>query len=393
MECRGVLFRSCGPTDLSAGGSFSVHITAATSATECSVYKNRAKVTTTNDGSDNSSASITCKPSSIHVSKTADAATVNAGDPIGFTVTVNNSGTGTAKGVTVSDNLPAGSGSGVTWVVASQSNPGLCSIAGSAPQVLGCGPTDLSAGGSFSVHITAATSATECSVYKNRAKVTTTNDGSDNSSASITCKPSSIHVSKTADAATVNAGDPIGFTVTVNNSGTGTAKGVTVSDNLPAGSGSGVTWVVASQSNPGLCSIAGSAPQVLGCGPTDLSAGGSFSVHITAAPPAPQRRRPNKNAHVTTTNDGSDNSSASITCNPASIHVVKKADASSVPSGTNIGFTVTINNSGTGTAKGVTLTDALPGGNSGTPVHWTIDSSTGNPAAFSISGADGSQSL
>src|SRR5207245_1771973 len=116
----------------------------------------------------------------------------------------------------------------------------------------------------------------ECSSYNNTANVTTTNDGSDNSSASITCKPSSIHVSKTADAATVNAGDPIGFTVTVNNSGTGTAKGVTVSDNLPAGSGSGVTWVVASQSNPGLCSIAGSAPQVLGCGPTDLSAGGSL---------------------------------------------------------------------------------------------------------------------
>ena len=42
-------------------------------------------------------------------------------------------------------------------------------------------------------------------------------------------------MTKTADAAIVNAGDPIGFTVTVANSGPGLAKDVTLSDPLPAG--------------------------------------------------------------------------------------------------------------------------------------------------------------
>jgi uncharacterized repeat protein (TIGR01451 family) len=41
----------------------------------------------------------------------------------------------------------------------------------------------------------------------------------------------------------------------------------------------------------------------------------------------------------------------------------------------------------------VTLTDALPGGNAGTPVHWTIDGATGDPASFAITGPDGSQQL
>ncbi len=51
---------SCGPADLAAGGSFTVHITATTSPAACSVYDNTASVTTTNDGSDSAEAKITC---------------------------------------------------------------------------------------------------------------------------------------------------------------------------------------------------------------------------------------------------------------------------------------------------------------------------------------------
>src|SRR5205807_7192235 len=84
---------------------------------------------------------------------------------------------------------------------------------------------------------------------------------------------------------------------------------------------------------------------------------------------------------------------ASETVNCAQIDVTKAADADSVSAGSPIGFTVTVANTGLGDAAGVTLTDALPGGNAGTPVHWTIDGATGNPASFAISGADGSQQL
>ncbi|HEV8404167.1 MAG TPA: hypothetical protein VGQ31_14150, partial [Candidatus Limnocylindrales bacterium] len=77
----------------------------------------------------------------------------------------------------------------------------------------------------------------------------------------------------------------------------------------------------------------------------------------------------------------------------AHIDVTKTADAASVSAGTDIGFKVTVANTGAGNATGVTLTDALPGGNIGNPVHWTIDSGFGDAASFAITGADGSQQL
>src|SRR5436190_1245063 len=108
---------SCNPIDLAAGGCFSVHITATTAADECSTYYNTVKVTMINDVSVQSVTTFTCTSASIHVLKTSHNATVNAGVLIGFKVAVNISGTCVFKGVSFTDNLPAGSGAGVTWSI------------------------------------------------------------------------------------------------------------------------------------------------------------------------------------------------------------------------------------------------------------------------------------
>src|SRR5207247_390221 len=137
---------------------------------------NTATVSTSNDGAGEASAQDRKSDAKGKSSKTADASPVNAGDPIGFTVTVTNSGPGTASGVTVDDPLPAGP----AWQIQSQSNAGLCSISAGT---LSCGPTSLASGGSFSVHITAATSAQQCASYHNTATVSTSNDGAGEASA------------------------------------------------------------------------------------------------------------------------------------------------------------------------------------------------------------------
>ena len=54
-----------------------------------------------------------------------------------------------------------------------------------------------------------------------------------------------IHIVKTADAAQVNAGEQIGFTMTVWNDGSGDAQGVTLTDTLPTKAG--LAWSIASQ--------------------------------------------------------------------------------------------------------------------------------------------------
>ena len=189
----------------------------------------------------------TLQPPALTVTKTADAASVSAGDPIGFTVTITNGGTGTATGVTLTDALPGGSGTGVTWVKdLATGDPAAFTLAGaqgSQTLTLAGQPISLAPGATLSVHVTAQTSATECSTYNNTATVASTNDGGGSAPASITCASAALTVTKTADAASVSAGDPIGYTVTITNGGTGTATGVTLTDALPGGSGTGVTWV------------------------------------------------------------------------------------------------------------------------------------------------------
>ena len=87
--------------------------------------------------------------------------------------------------------------------------------------------------------------------------------------------------------------------------------------------------------------------------------------------------------------------SNSLTCQsspPPSLTVTKTADAATVTPGSIAGFTVTITNTSTVTDNDVTLTDPLPAG-AGGDINWTIDSKTGNPSDFAITGATGSQVL
>src|SRR4029077_16124805 len=120
---------TCGPATVPAGTSldnstFTVHITSSTTAAtggdceESGVVDNTGSVTTTNDGSDQSSASTCVAAPSIHILKTADAAAVNVGGQIGFTMTVWNSGNGDAHGVTLNDVLPTTPG--LSWTIDKQ---------------------------------------------------------------------------------------------------------------------------------------------------------------------------------------------------------------------------------------------------------------------------------
>ena len=357
---------SCTAVDLASGGSYSVHVTAATSFADCTTYDNTATASAANAPDQSDSASVTCNAPSLSVTKTADAATVNAGDPLGFMVTVANGGPGTAKGVTLSDPLPAGT-TVAGWSKAS--GPAGCSIAGAVgSQTLYCSAVDLASGGSYSVHVTAATSFADCTNYDNTATASAANAPDQSDSASVTCDAPSLTVTKTADAATVNAGDPIGFTVTVANGGPGTAKGVTLADPLPAGT-TAAGWTIAT--GPDQCSITGArSSQTLDCSAVDLASGDSYSVHVTAATSLANCTDYDNTATASAANAPDASDSASIVCNSAQVSITKTADHSApVNAGGQIGFTVEIKNAGPGTASGVNLNDPLPAG-SGSGVTW-----------------------
>ena len=206
------------------------------------------------------------KTPNVSITKTADAASVDAGTSIGFTITVTNTGVADATGVTISDNLPGGTGPSPVHWTESPDNPN-CSISGNdGSQLLSCGPVTLTAGGgSLSVHVSATTTQDNCGLYDNTATFTSTNAGSGSASASITVNCGALLIrketTKTAGQFVANAGaafhvtGPGGYDQTVRDNNTGT----------PAGS------VNDEDSTVGLVCVGGLAP-------------GSYTINETAPP-------------------------------------------------------------------------------------------------------------
>src|SRR5262249_29503798 len=144
--------------DLAPGATVSVHIASATIAASAGTYPNTATASASNTDSVEASATIVVVAPNLTITKTADDNTVSAGSAIGFTVTVGNTGPGTARSVTLDDPLPAGNG--ISWTInPAYSGVGTCAVNGAAPsQTLHCSFGDLGAGASTSVHVTSSTS-------------------------------------------------------------------------------------------------------------------------------------------------------------------------------------------------------------------------------------------
>lgn len=232
----------------------------------------------------------------ITIVKTADAASVAPGTPIGFTVTVAVVANSFADNVTLNDPLPLAPG--LNWSISpAYAGPGTCAITGLAPaqQTLTCAFGDLGATenpNSASVHVTSpttvATAPLTALTLTNTATAAADQVQPVTASATVTVNPAAPHLTivKTADAATVLAGNAVGFDVNVANLGPGMAVSATLTDPLPQASG--VSWIISpAYSGPGTCAINGTAAaQTLSCAFGDLMAGGSANVHVTSATPA-----------------------------------------------------------------------------------------------------------
>ena len=338
--------------DLAGKTSTSVHIVATTSPADCAAgIDNTASVTSDLYPSDSASASVAVQCAAISITKVADKGTVNAGDQAGFTVTVSNTGDGKATGVSATDTLPAGH----SWAIDGAANG--WAIASGKLTWTG----DLAGKTSTSVHIVATTSPADCAAgIDNTASVTSDLYPSDSASASVAVQCAAISITKVADKGTVNAGDQAGFTVTVSNTGDGKATGVSATDTLPAGH----SWAIDGAANG--WAIASGKLTWTG----DLAGKTSTSVHIVATTsPADCAAGIDNTASVTSDLYPSDSASASVAVQCPDVTVVKTADNSPISAGETAAFTITVGNSGAGTAYGVTLSDPLPSG-----VDWTTSS-------------------
>ncbi len=350
---------------------FHVHVTSPTTPATCGTVNNTGNATTTNDGTDSDSASVEVKCPDVKVTKTPDGGTINAGDTATFSIKVENIGTGTAKNVSLSDNLP-----GTTQVHWTESEAD-CSISGAdGSQVLTCSAGDLAAGASKTYTVSADLSGQSfCAKLDNTATATADNEpasdtANNTDSGDITVQCASIDIEKVADDGSVSAGDKIGFTITVTSGGPGVARDVTVTDTLPTDAGT--SWTIDGGADQAQCAIAAG---VLSCSFGDMAKGAEKVVHISSpTTKATVVDSPVTNtAHVSTSNDGSDDSTDHVDVLAASIDIEKVHDAASVSAGEAIGFTITVTSGGPGTAKDVTVNDPLPT-DAGT--SWAIDGGT-----------------
>lgn len=172
-----------------------------------------------------------------------------------------------------------------------------------------------------------------------------------------------LEVTKNAPA-TVVAGTPLQYVLTVTNNGPSTAQGVTLTDRLPAG----VTFVSVS-TTVGSCTYGQPVERELTCNLGNLASGATATVTVnaTVAPDvAPGTVLVNEAvvASATADPDNSDNRiSVSTTVSAsADLRVTKSDSPDPVLAGTLLTWTITATNDGPSTATSVLLTDTLPAG-------------------------------
>jgi len=360
---------TCNFGDMSSGASYSVTVSAPTDFDSCTTLDNTATATSTNAPDDSDDASIDCQKPNLSVTKTAENATINAGDTARFTIKVANGGPGVAKGVSLSDPLPAGTDG---WVIDSQPAGDPCSIAAGTLSCANLG--DLAAGADVTIVISAPTSFQNCATYDNTATASSSNAPDASDGDTITCRKPSLEVTKTATNGTISAGDPAGYSITMTNYGPGTAKNASLSDPLPAGTGG---WTIVSQPAGNPCSITGGT---LSCTFGDLAAGQDRTVTLTATTSYQNCATWNNTATGSADNSPDATDSATITCQKPSLEVTKTATSGTINAGEDAEFSVTLKNNGPGVAKSPTLSDPLPTGTAG---PWTIVSQpAGNPCSI-----------
>jgi uncharacterized repeat protein (TIGR01451 family) len=348
-----------------------VNVNASTAAG--TVLTNTATATSTtsdpNTGNESGTATTTVASSAdLSVTKVDTPDPVTAGNNLTYTITVNNAGPSNASTVSLTDTVPANT----TFVSLSSPGGWTCGTpAVGGTGLITCTNPSMTAGNAVFTLVVNVNGATIAgTVITNTATVTsTTSDpstGNESGVATTTVGTGSadLSVTKTDTPDPVAAGSSITYTITVNNAGPSAATTATLNDAVPtnttfvslaSAAGWSCTTPAVGATGPISCNIAsmpvGSAVFTLTVLVDGSTANGTVITNSATGASATTDPNPGNNTGTATT---------TVTATSADLSVTKTDNADPVTAGTNLTYTITVNNAGPNTANLATLSDTVP---------------------------------
>jgi uncharacterized repeat protein (TIGR01451 family) len=304
----------------------------------------------------------TCNPANLAVFKTDSPDPVTAGNPLTYTILVQNNGPSNATNVIVTDTLPAG----VTFV----STSAVC-ISGTVTS--GCNIGNLANGASASItvqvqvnsNISANTTTITNSVTVSADQLDP--DTSDNTaSASTTVLQSAdLQVAKVCKPDVPAAAGTNGFCdVTVSNLGPSDAQSVVLNDAIVSNTPFTISSVTGAS-----CSFGGGASTSnnVACNLGTLAAGGGVTVHVVFSTTGAGDVNDTATVSSTTPDPDTSNNTATgsvtfVSSADLSVTKVVVANSATCPfcAGTNVTYTISVSNAGPSTAAAVVVKDTIP---------------------------------
>jgi large repetitive protein len=303
-----------------------------------------------NVATEDDQAAVTIDPPTVDlaVTKTIDKARPNVGDEILYTINISNNGPDEATGVIVRDLLPAG----LTLLAANQTANGYNQTSGDWN--VGTLASGVSTTLTLRARIDSSTPLT------NTASVQTVNQFDTNTinnqaTVGFTLASSDLALTKTVDNGQPSVGEVVNFRITVTNAGPDPATGVSIRDQLPAGT----TFVSAVET-------AGNYDQATGIWTINaLAVNGSATLTLRAT--ALVTDLVTNTATVTAVDQSDPNqtnneATAALQGRQIDLSLTKTISNARPNVGDDVTFLITVRNDGPSDATGVAITDTLPAG-------------------------------